>query len=346
MRKWSFPIGEEYLEKNIMTQSMGLQLAQNSSEVGVPRQRRRRSGTHEDGVPAAMAAGSKPRRKYHCVVVGGELEISDGYLERWQLAEREDRWGNRIQFRERLRDEDSFLSSKWVETGRHKSDSSMTVRFPKDEFPDPPGVLWIGRDGQPRWLQTGPPKGTRPHPPIEWFRPVPKGELGREEFVAKRDEFFAGLRRLEPKELAALVPAPAPKPEPQWFVVDLPEVAMRNTSWGLAAHEQEGYAPPDARQHFPEGWCCRLVDPQPFWVNGVRFDPDWAYVQFPVHYWGVDQNDGWFCLTDRYRHRDYKVECGMWVPRWLLKPVTAEQAQPLYEGLVAEYAAVLKAAGW
>ena len=298
-------------------------------------------------------------------MIGGEVEVSDGYLERWEEVAGADRWGNTLRFRQRLRDEFGLPFSVWVETEteRRMSDSSVVVRFATDDYPVPPTSVWIGRDGRPHCTLPGPVGPATPNP-IRWFRPVPKGHPDREVFVAKRDEFRAGLRRLEAVELAALAPAPAPAPAPQWFIVDLPEVAMKNPYWGVSGHETEGYTPPDARESFPEGWCCKLIQPQPatftatdWWTvekrqmsatGRAQFDPNWVYVQFPVHYWGVDDRNGsWFRITDQQgggrsrRHgrpdgKNYQVECGMWIPRWLLKPVTAEQAMPVYERLVAE----------
>ena len=133
--------------------------------------------------------------------------------------------------------------------------------------------------------------------------------------------------------------------------------------WGIPIDEQGGYAPPDARANFPEGWVCKWV-PQPQrsqswrWRHGAFLnDPNWTYVQFPVHYWGMDSEGSWFCLTDQVERgrrgrgkprgdNGGRVECGMWIPRWLLRPVSAERAQPIYEGLLADYAAALAAAGW
>ncbi|HEY4506656.1 MAG TPA: hypothetical protein VJH71_00635, partial [Candidatus Paceibacterota bacterium] len=154
-----------------MQETTGLQLAQISSEVGVPRQRQRRRGTPKSSDATATAVVRKPRRKYHHVVLGGELEVSVGYLERWQPVERADRYGNVERFRERLRDEDGFTSSHWVEVERRTVDSSANIRFAVDEFPLLPTSVWLGRDGRPRWTLPGPTGPATPNP-IEWVRPV------------------------------------------------------------------------------------------------------------------------------------------------------------------------------
>jgi hypothetical protein len=348
-----------------------------------PRARQRKRGATKEKDPAAIAAGNgnnrataaavvqtasealavaeptrRPRRRYHRVVVGGEVEISDGFVRRW--AETTDEWGRPI--RVRLTDEDGFPASEWVETGRRLSNGQTVVRFPVDEFPETPRFT-MGKGGQVVLLPPLTPRGTKPNLPTEWFRPVPKGHPGREAFEAKRKEWFAGLPE-GPEPTEAPEPQPAPEPAEQWFVVTLPGVAMQNSFWGVE-HGWDDYIPPDARENFPEGWCCRLAQPQPTnWLvtdydyegrprsGRVDVDPDWVYVQLPVHYWVLDAATGqWWRRTDQPRGHgrggnDRRVRCGMWVPQWCLKPVTPAEARLVYDWLVGEYRRALAEAGW
>jgi len=322
------------------------------------------NGHDKDTAPAVTEMAKKPRRRYHRVVVGEIHEVADGFLQKWEEADEEDRWGNVSTSRVRLRDDDGFPTAVWVETGRRLVDNRMIVRFPMDKFPKPPKAVWL-EDEIPRWsfgdgliwwfgpggLQhRGTRKGTQPNPPsrIEWLRPVPLGHPDRESFVAKRAEWLAGLKPAP----AEIKPEPTPVPEPaeRWFIISIPEMAMQNQFWGTehgwAEHEA---VPPDAREHYPEGWCCKLIQPQPsgFVLSGhgwVRWDPDVAYIQFPVHYWTWDENGKPFRRTDKTGRGkgDYRAECGMKIPRWLLKPVKPAEARPVYDWLVAEYKRAVK----
>ncbi len=337
--------------------SQGLQAATNACDSGVVMSRsarqRKRSVTKQ---PTTQPQPAEKKRRFHSVTIGSVIEVSEGYYEKWQLVEEPpNRWGEIVRFRERLRDEDGFPTTKWVETGRHKSDNRMTLKFPVDEFPVLPPYIMMGvdKDGELKVISSTP-KGTKTvsRPPIEWFRPVAPDHPDREAFVAKRTDWLGGLLvgKVTPKP-------PMPEPAEQWFLINIPDVAMQNHSWGSSEHDGDDYQPPDARSNFPDGWCCKLVSPQPQTklVRGdggfnqrmkpVQYDKDWAYVQFPVHYsvsYWMDDDGQWVLrwrqLTDKANRRAGKLECGMWIPRWLLKPVTPELAQPVYDWLMNEWA--------
>lgn len=356
------------------------------SEAVAPRKRQRARGATKTKTPEALASDNghdkvaastviemakKPRRRYHHFVVGGVHEVPDGYLQKWEEIEEEDRWGNITQRRVRLKDENGFQTAVWVETGRRLVDSSQDVCFPVEKFPESPKSVWLENgvvhwsfgDGLIWWTDEtgavhfrGTRKGSKPNPPnrIEWLRPVPVDHSDRETFVAKRTEWFANLKPITEEAQNELEARKTPVPEPteQWFVVSLPEIAMQNRFWGMGHDwDERETIPPDAREHYPEGWCCKLVQPQPsgFVLSGrgwVRWDSDATYVQFPVHYWTWDENGKPFRRTDKTGRGkgDYRVECGMKVHRWLLKPVKPTEARPIYDWLVAEYKRAVKEA--
>lgn len=368
------------------TRVMGEQTAPEirlDSEAVAPRKRQRVRGATKTKTPEALASDNghdkvtasvvakvakMTRRRYHRIVVGEIYEVRDGFLQKWEEVQEEDRWGNISTRRVRFRDEDGFPTAVWVETGRRKVDNQTTVRFPVSQFPKPPKAVWLENsnihwsfgDGLvwgfgPDGLQyRGTLKGTQPNPPsqIVWFRPVPVGHPDRGVFVAKRAEWLANLKPA-PAEVVQPKPEPVPEPAEQWFTISLPEMAMQNHFWGTehewAEHE---IVPPDAREHYPEGWCCKLIQPQPsgFVLTGrgwVKWDSNAVYVQFPVHYWTWDENGKSFRRTDKIGRAkgDYRVECGMKVPRGLLKPVKPVEARPIFDWLIAEYKRAVKEAG-
>jgi hypothetical protein len=91
-----------------------------------------------------------------------------------------------------------------------------------------------------------------------------------------------------------------------------------------------------AWEEYPNGWCAKLA-PQP---EGPT-DPDWTYIQFPYHFfvWYEDE-DGRPSSRRKTDHTgDGTVECGMWIPHWLLTPISMVQAVEIYDLLTEQVAA-------
>jgi len=154
--------------------------------------------------------------------------------------------------------------------------------------------------------------------------------------------FFSQLlQRATPEQLTiaaiAANPTPAPKQE-QWFRIELSETAL---SAG-------------ASEEYPDGWCGKLVEPQPrgYWnemtPHELGFSRDCVYVQLPFHYRvEYEDEDGKRLKVsyktdivgrkDSYRdHLEYEaVECGMWVPRSILKNISVEDAAKIFEEIKA-----------
>jgi len=170
----------------------------------------------------------------------------------------------------------------------------------------------------------------------------PKNPPTQARFLATRDERRAWKATLPDGpaidnvvvEKQAVQPQPAPE---QWFRIVLSDEAMEAGGW----------------EFFPDGWCCKMIPTTttPYeatlrYIDGeASFDPDWLYVQLPYHYFVtmVDENGR---ETLNYRtdgagarkpaedgsHWGYMaVECGMWMPKSILKPVTNDEAAEIFE---------------
>lgn len=270
----------------------------------------------KEAVKANPARAIKPRRQYHRITLGGVVPVEQGEFIP-------------------MFDGDALLTGMWRVESREESDNRVTVQFPVDKFPQLPDRVWLDRDGNVQYrIFPKPAKGTTPNPPLEWIKVVPADHPRREAFVAKRNEWRAGLsvaERVEPR------PKPAPVPV-QWFQIVLPQITMKDDHWN-EDRRIDGDLPPDARSQFPQHWPCKIVQPQPVspnwrWVFGQTLtDPNWTYVQLPCHYFYFDGRE-------EHRRTDGggagKVKFGMWVPNSLLRPVTEESARELHVGIVAE----------
>ncbi len=352
-----------------------------NKEAVVERERKRKRTAAKKPKPVVTHKTTmSKRRRFQRVQVAGGAIIPEGYLDKWQeevevfdpypvhrwvpvseVGNYElvlNRWtGKSNQRQVRLTDEHGFPVSRWVETGRYRSEP-VVIRFERGE-PLPRAI----RRAKPRdhrlhadevvgeyRLLYGKAKDheQRPQRRMEWFPASDK---------EKRREFIRALPQASPEVLAALAEPPLPQPQPeQWFRVGLPEVSMRNFHWnseGLADNE----APPDAREEFPHGWPCKLVQPQPdrvkrpgynwdvkrgewkkanFYSVSAQPDREWIYVQFPFHYdvytW---DGEGWTAVrkSDSPDEAWGLVNCGMWVPRELLAPITSVDADRRYAAL-------------
>ena len=244
--------------------------------------------------------------------------------------------------------EDGILGG-WEETDRWLSEPTV-IKF--EEGAPLPRLIRTARPGEQRCHPDKCVGGYRliyrkrrrkSRPPIDWF---PASDTDR------RRALLASLpKKASAKIRKALAAEPKPKPveiPDQWFRVELPQVSMQGT-WGTRGQDDHYGNPPDARENFPDGWCAKLVRPRPiqkFWEDDkIRYRynivPEWMYVQLPYHYdvWYEDQRGR---LSSR-RLTDFSgdglVECGMWIPRWLLAPISSVQAAEIYDLLAEQVAA-------
>ncbi len=315
-----------------------------------PRMRKHRGATKTKS-PAALAAGNghnrttaaavtqaasealvpakpvrKPRRRFQRLTIGFPVDVAEGHVERWGFVEEPpDRWGNVIRRRVRLLDEDGFPTTGltgWIETDRWLSEP-VVIKFEEDQ-------------SFPKEIRTASASERRRYPSecvggfrlIYAKRPKPLAPK-REWFPAsdgKRKEFLASLPEAPPEVKAALVaplPEPAPLPE-QWFRVVLSQAMFDRGAW----------------EEFPDGWCAKLV-PQPEPDYGAIADPDWTYVQLPYHFdvWYEDEEGQLSSRRKTDKAGGGHVKCGMWIPRWLLEPISVGEAADIYDTLAAQAAA-------
>ncbi|MBI2062686.1 MAG: hypothetical protein HYW38_00400 [Candidatus Colwellbacteria bacterium] len=335
-----------------MNSQMGLQVAQTTcdQEAVVSRKRQRVRGTTKT---RKQVPQTHSRRRYLRMAIGFTHEIVEGYLERWRKevqvwVGREKKWvsaeqadpdqqvtdrntGQSCYRQVRLTDEDGFPTERWVETGRYPSIPTV-IRFEKGA--PLPNIIKTATPreqrhhsdqcaGGFRFFYVEPPKPSRPS--IQW---IPASD------TEKRREFLKSLPQASPEIQAILNNPPEPEPVPeQWFRVDLPEVAMQDNQWEEGGYEED--PPPDARVNFPQGWCCKLVQ-QPKFNFGVIADPNWIYVQLPFHYWSWDYErktgrPKQVFRTDSAGGRNGSVECGIWIPRWLLVPINTREAREIFD---------------
>ncbi|PJE50364.1 MAG: hypothetical protein COV29_04270 [Candidatus Yanofskybacteria bacterium CG10_big_fil_rev_8_21_14_0_10_36_16] len=98
-----------------------------------------------------------------------------------------------------------------------------------------------------------------------------------------------------------------------------------------------------AREFYPDGRCCKLVQPQPYWRYAE--ERAWTYVQFThaysVFYEWYDQ-DGYHkeeeFRTDEFNPDEGTFQHGMWVPPWLLVPISEDEATDIYKAIDWVYA--------
>lgn len=340
-----------------------------SKEAVAPRQRQRgRGATTSKNSPKACAAATaaapkkKPRRRFMRITLGSAVEAADGHVERWReeievfLDEyrREkgwvpveaanqyetvlDRWSHKPNYRRvRILDEEGFPTTGqtgWVET-KHWLSEPTVIKFEEGE-PLPTMIRTaLPRErrqypdqcvGGYRLIYAEPPKP--PQLPIQWFP---------DDDTEKRRPFIASL----PEASAEIKTALAATPEPveitdQWFRVELPSLEYmfvdRNT-------DKIFFINPAASLEYPNGWPCKLVQPQPqkkvFREKEkkgrhvtVTPDPATIYVQFshPCSTWDQDWHGRWHerQLTDD--GGEGTVICGMWIPRHLLKLIGVKEA--------------------
>lgn len=226
-----------------------------------------------------------------------------------------------------------------VVLGEKGSPSEVRLRFPKNELPS---VVTVNRGR----VFLGTPKGTR------FERPTQKiVEYSTVDGVRK---FFDQVRsRVSVEEFAPVANTSVADPiTEQWFKIELSETSLAKGAW----------------EEYPHGWCVKLVQPQPrpWWYDSPKiiadgfmlrdyrigelgFSAESIYVQLPFHYQVEYEEEGSHAhlrtsfKTDtagekKYRgrssddHLSYKaVECGMWIPRQLLKPISVEEAVNIFE---------------
>ncbi len=174
----------------------------------------------------------------------------------------------------------------------------------------------------------GPKKGTKPAP-VEEVKLLTSKEA--------RKAWVASLPKLEGEVTAETEPAVDASVD-QWFRVELPREALEVGRRSSADHDFET---PAFSEEFPDGWCAKLVQPQPESCCGdAKADPDWTYVQLPFHF-EIYYNGG--AKTVRKTHHgsnkkplhEGQVECGMWLPKWVLTPISEDGASEIYEQLAA-----------
>jgi hypothetical protein len=204
-----------------------------------------------------------------------------------------------------------------------EGESEVRLRFP--EGAPLPTSITVGRHGK---LFLGIPQDTRPA----------ENEPGSLRFLATLEDrraWLANLPELTEPDTETEITEAEPAPE-QWFRVLLSDEAMEAGAW----------------ENFSDGWCAKLVQPQPKLLFDMWWGEDkatmsepWVYVQLPFHYF-VNFEDDNGRVTARYRtdsaglkegkdgNLNYQaVECGMWIPEGLLKPVTVEVAVEIFEAI-------------
>lgn len=273
---------------------------------------------------ALVAAEKKIRRKFRRIALGPTIEVSSGRVERWGTEEEEDRRGFVHQRRVRLLDENGFPTTGitgWVETSRSVSEP-ITIKF-EEGAPLPAMIRTASQSERRRFpnecaggfrlIYAEPPRPSKPE--LKWF--PASDEKRRKEFLAELLE--------APPEIKEALDAPPPELEPapdQWFRVELSQAMYNKGAW----------------EEYPNGWCAKLVS-RSTEVN----DPDWTYVQLSFHfnvwYEGEDGRLSSRQKTDRADSGSGRVQCGIWIPHWLLVPISAGEAVDIYDVLAAQVAA-------
>lgn len=333
--------------------------------VVAPRQRQRKRGaTPKKKDPAALAAGNghkavivaaaeseavKPpakwnRRRFQRLALGPAVYATEGRVERWQeeilvFADEDGREKVWVPVEEAGRHE--VVLNRYTRRPTHRRvrildaegfpTTGLTGWTETDRWLSEPAVIKF-REGQtlPRFICRASSRERRRHPGqvvgglrLVYTEPPKESQPRLRWFPASNQEqlkaFLASLPEAPEEIKAALAAEPEPVETPeQWFRVTLPQVCLDHGAW----------------EEYPEGWCAKLA-PRP----GGPTDPDWMYVQLPFHFfvWYEDETGR---LSSR-RKSDLakgggKVECGMWIPHWLIEPISVVQAAKIYDLLEAQ----------
>lgn len=334
--------------------------------------RRQRAAKKFSAVPAEEVVAvatkkktAKSHRRFQRLALGPTVEVADGHIARWRdevevyegytkiwvpVTEADqyevvlDWFTRRPHYgRVRLLDPDGFPTTGqtgWTETDRWESEPAV-VKFEKGQ-PLPSEIRTASareRRLYPDECVGGlrliyPKLAKEQSEAIEWFP-----WRGADDKIAKkRRQFIKKLRRLPKKELAELNPPVEPKSaSEQWFRLELTDLALKAGAW-------RNYPSDD----IVGGWCCRLVEPQPRLEYSATMTEPWVYIQFPRHYYAVwrdeysgelreswpTESDGWKDgKDDRLGYQ--AMECGMWVPRSILRPISMAEAAELYKQIAA-----------
>lgn len=135
------------------------------------------------------------------------------------------------------------------------------------------------------------------------------------------------------------LPAALPEPREQWFAVMADEVCRPNFPPAYSYEVPMFIGDREVgRKRKLAQWPAKLVmqpprvqvhDPDEDIWSWARPDPNWLYVQLPYHFRVWDEMGRSKLRTSKPNEEWKLVNCGMWIPQWLLKPIKSDEARRL-----------------